>query len=231
MRKCLQTGFPKSTNACHANAPPSETFVETRSVWVFGWWGLKKCSSSWFANRCQVATSSTHRWPGNPCPGWLQGRGSSVWPHKVSWGGWWRPFWPDQNPGSLECSRTSPQCYWASGPAQKTQHRVTNLVYTGAVRFHHDMIYEHSTVEVMPIKSIHHHWKSSVEIYPNWAKAKLYEGNVQWEAHVHIFWMHHRPLQMNHNKYNIQNNLQINSIYGEHCCWYSWEMISGHLFL
>ena len=65
----------------------------------------------------------TYHWPGTPCPRWLRGRGSSGWLRRVSSGGQWQLSWPGQSPGSSVCSRTSPQCCWASGPGQKTQHK------------------------------------------------------------------------------------------------------------
>lgn len=77
-------------------------------------------SSSSLAGHCQEATSSTHHWPGSPCPGWLQGRGSSGWPHRASWGGRWQLSWPGQSPGSLEYSQTWPRCYSALGPRWRT---------------------------------------------------------------------------------------------------------------
>lgn len=92
-------------------------------------------SSSSLAGHCQEATSSTHHWPGSPCPGWLQGRGSSGWPHRASWGGRWQLSWPGQSPGSLECSQTWPQCYSALGPRWRTvknseSHKLSFFFFT-----------------------------------------------------------------------------------------------------
>ena len=86
-------------------------------------------SSSSLASRCHEATSSTHHWPGSPCPGWPQEHGSSGWPRRASWGGLWRPFWPGRSPGSWEYSQTSPQCYWASSPGRKKQQSIWDEIY------------------------------------------------------------------------------------------------------
>lgn len=146
-----QTGsFPQSIDAQHANFPSECNLYRNReSVWesivcVFSRCCWKKkikqhpsrkapCSRPGSSSTppswpvvVQELPSSTHHWPGSPYPGWPQGRGSSGWPHRASWGGRWQLSWRGQSPGSSECSQTSPQCYWASGPVEK---RTTTWVW------------------------------------------------------------------------------------------------------
>lgn len=44
-------------------------------------------------------------------------------------------------------------------------------------------------------------------------RGKLTSMSSEWHRHVKA-----------HDEYNIQNHLQINSIYGKCCCWYIWKL-------